>query len=249
MKNHLSASLEDYLETIYQLRQENIPARTSQIAACLNVKLSTVTWALKQLSQEELVNYKPYQVVTLTETGLKLAMEINQKHQLLKLFFQEMLFLEEEEAEQNACQIEHVLTEKGWQRFMVFLQFIENCPRSNEIFFNHFKSYLENPVESYQTCKSCLENCLVSWEKKENEEITLRLDQLKKGESGTIHAISLDAEVSELYKGLGLETGAKLKIIEISPDSKTRLIQINQTHLTLRPAETEQIKVSKKRNQ
>ena len=64
---HLSRSLEDYLETILLLVRRKRVARVRDIAKRLNVGMPAVTAALKALSKRKLVNYDPYQVVTLTD--------------------------------------------------------------------------------------------------------------------------------------------------------------------------------------
>ena len=67
--NHLSASLEDYLETIFLIVQKKQAARAKDISIELKVKASSVTGALRQLSEKGLINYAPYDIITLTSKG------------------------------------------------------------------------------------------------------------------------------------------------------------------------------------
>ncbi|MCK5271456.1 MAG: ArsR family transcriptional regulator, partial [Sedimentisphaerales bacterium] len=62
----LSHSLEDYIEAIYQLCQDKPMAHANHIAEYLGVGKSSVSWALSQLSKKGLVNYTPYEAITLT---------------------------------------------------------------------------------------------------------------------------------------------------------------------------------------
>ena len=66
---YLSASLEDYLEAIFHLSAQSKVARSKDIAELLEVSRSSVTGALKTLSEKGLVNYKPYGFITLTDIG------------------------------------------------------------------------------------------------------------------------------------------------------------------------------------
>ena len=75
-KTSLSASLEDYLEAIYHIVAEKQAARTKDISQRLKVNNSSVTGALRALAERQLVNYAPYEVITLTASGKKIARDI-----------------------------------------------------------------------------------------------------------------------------------------------------------------------------
>lgn len=112
----LSASLEDYLETILDLQDENQEAKAIDIANRLNVKKSSVTDALKTLKQKKLVKYAPYKPISLTKEGKKRAEQVAQKHEVLFDFFHNTLGLDEMEAVDNACKIEHVISSKALEK-------------------------------------------------------------------------------------------------------------------------------------
>jgi DtxR family Mn-dependent transcriptional regulator len=76
----LSQSLEDYLEMIYRLEEAHKVARVRDIAGRLGVKMSSVTSALRHLSRHGLVNYDPYQYITLTGPGRKKARQLDETH-------------------------------------------------------------------------------------------------------------------------------------------------------------------------
>jgi DtxR family Mn-dependent transcriptional regulator len=107
--NSLSASLEDYLEAILNLAGESKVARSRDIAAALGVSKASVTGALQLLKEKGLVNYKPYNYVTLTEAGRSAAAEVVQKHNILKSFFTDVLGIDKNTAHQAACKVEHAL--------------------------------------------------------------------------------------------------------------------------------------------
>jgi len=122
----LSASQEDYLETIVQLTMEKGFARVSDIAINLGVAKPSVTAALRMLGKNKLVNYEPYEQVTLTEHGRILACQITKRHEELTDFFTKILQLPREQAENNACRIEHVIDDKAMRRLNRFIQFMNN---------------------------------------------------------------------------------------------------------------------------
>ena len=75
-KRNLSASLEDYLEAILNLSGDRKVARSRDIAEALEVSRSSVTGALRTLAEKQLVNYKPYGYITLTDQGRALAEKV-----------------------------------------------------------------------------------------------------------------------------------------------------------------------------
>lgn len=105
----LSGSMEDYLEAILVLQKDNPVARAKEIAESLNVKMSSVTNALKNLSEHGYINYDKYSFITLTEKGELVAKEIYERHHILKNFLVEILGVSDEVAEDNACRMEHVM--------------------------------------------------------------------------------------------------------------------------------------------
>ena len=124
----LSASLEDYLETIFFIVEEKGAARPKDIADRLQVKAASVTGALKQLAAKELVNYAPYDIVTLTTPGKRIAKGIAKKHTALLSFFTNVLDIPSKEVEEFACTMEHSIPDHVMERFVEFAEFVEKCP-------------------------------------------------------------------------------------------------------------------------
>ncbi len=103
----ISAALEDYLGVIFRLSGIAGAARPGAIAKELGVHKSTVTAALKSLGRMNFVNYSPYEAVTLTTKGVKLAEDVVKRHTALKDFFINILEIDTEIAERAACSMEH----------------------------------------------------------------------------------------------------------------------------------------------
>ncbi len=144
-------SMEDYLEAIAMLRGEDKVARVSQISQKLKVKMPSVTSALRKLSEKELVLHQKYGYVELTTEGDKMAKDIIRRHKALSRFFTEILDIERETAEEDACKIEHVISPLGLERIIKFIEFVEACPQGEVNLPKRYKHYLE-PGELPEDC-------------------------------------------------------------------------------------------------
>lgn len=121
-KVKLTASLEDYLETLYLHLQENQSVKAIDISKTLKVSRASVTEALKKLEKEKLIHYGKYDSIVITELGIKKAKEVIQKHNVLYKFFAEILNLPEEESKENACKIEHVISKIAFEKISKFVE-------------------------------------------------------------------------------------------------------------------------------
>jgi len=120
----LSASLEDYLEAIYNIAGESEIVRSKDIALSLGVAKPSVTGALKTLAKRGLVNYKPYGYVTLTEAGAVEARRVAQKHEVISRFFVDVLGVDKKTSQKAACKVEHALGPAIISRLMDFREFV-----------------------------------------------------------------------------------------------------------------------------
>ncbi len=157
--NDISASLEDYLEIIYILEKENNSARAKDIAERMCVQKASVTGALRNLSAKGLINYEPYSQITLTNEGREIAREVIRRHGILKEFFEFVLKLSPEEAEENACKIEHVIHIGAMKRLTKFLEFLKICPRAGSDWFEAFENYCNDGLNK-EGCVTCIKKCL-----------------------------------------------------------------------------------------
>lgn len=124
----LTESMEMYIKTIYHLEIEKGAARVSDIARRLDVLKSSVTGALRALHKRGLVNYSPYDLITLTEDGRTRAHQVVQKYAALRDFFTEVLRLDEVAADEQACRMEHYLSEVLLERLSRFVEYYRHCP-------------------------------------------------------------------------------------------------------------------------
>ena len=126
MKQRLTASLEDYLEAIAGLTATEGHAHTKAIAEKLNVKMPSVTGALRQLEKQGYIIYNAHYPVELTPVGKSVAEEVIRRHEILKSFFCDILGLPPEKASQTACHLEHVVDSDTIERFVLFSKAIED---------------------------------------------------------------------------------------------------------------------------
>lgn len=106
----LTPSLENYLEVILDIETEDGQIRVTDIAETMNVSKTSVTKAINNLREANLVNQEKYGKLTLTEQGRCIAISIRKRHDILKRFLKECLKIDEDIAEEEACQMEHVIS-------------------------------------------------------------------------------------------------------------------------------------------
>jgi len=109
----MTFSEENYLKTIYHLTTiSDSEVSTNAIAEKMETKASSVTDMLKKLAEKDLVYYKKYQGVSLTEKGKLTAKMIVRKHRLWEVFLVEKLDFSWDEVHDIAEQLEHIKSEK-----------------------------------------------------------------------------------------------------------------------------------------
>jgi len=110
-EKNLTSGLEDYLEAIYVAHLNNKPLKGAQLARELNVSRASVSEALARLVSKKLINYNSYEAISITKSGITEAKKVYNKHHILELFFEKVLEIDKKEASENACKIEHIISE------------------------------------------------------------------------------------------------------------------------------------------
>ena len=154
----LSASLEDYIEAIYHIITKKQVARSKDIAACLDVSRASVTEALRTLSKKGLINYAPYEPITLTAIGNNTAEDVIFRHDALKRFFIEVLAIDPQTAEEGACKVEHAAPPEVIQRMIAFIDFLRVCPRGGDDLLGGFADYCKRGT-TRNNCDECVSSC------------------------------------------------------------------------------------------
>ena len=139
----LSASLEDYLEAIYHTVAAKGAARAKDIVLRMGVHNSSVTQALRSLSEKKLINYAPYDVITLTGPGEVIALGVVRRHETLSKFLGQVLGLPDAEADTEACRLEHAVSGGVLKRLVRFVEYFESCPQ-NDVRWDEAQGYFCN---------------------------------------------------------------------------------------------------------
>lgn len=154
VEKKLTASQEDYLEAIHQICEKKMAARAKDIADFLKVRASSVTGALRALSASGLVNYAPYDLITLTDKGKKVATEIVHRHSALKDFLTGVLGVDEKEADDAACKMEHSVPKTIVERLVQYADYIDQCPKGGITWETGFGYYCKVGCID-ENCRSC----------------------------------------------------------------------------------------------
>lgn len=141
--SNLSASLEDYLEVICNLLETSDCVKAVEISRKLNISRASVSEALSKLAEKGLIFYEGHKGITITEQGLARAKEVITKHNMLTSFFENILCLDKEESENNACKIEHVISPEFFDRLKDFQKYCESQPK----FIDNFSESLRKKNE------------------------------------------------------------------------------------------------------
>lgn len=155
MERKHSASMEDYLESIIMLREGKEAVRVSQMSKALGVKMPSVTCALRKLSRQGLVEHQRYGRVQLTPEGEKIARDVFHRHEALRRFLAEILNVDPETAEVDACKMEHSISPVTQEKLAKFIEFVLSRPEVQPEWLKMFERYVdygEIPEECKTRC-------------------------------------------------------------------------------------------------
>jgi len=248
-ENTLTASLEDYLEAIFHITSEKQAARPKDIAQRLKVKNSSVTGALRSLAEKGLVNYAPYDIITLTPTGRTAAEDVVGRHETLRDIFINILAVEEGVADDAACKMEHSIPKVILDRFIDFAKFVEVCPRGGVKWVSGFGYHCDRDG-SPETCERCMECALKEFQTNTLSKIaekpmsnSVSLKTLKRGQRGRVVKVDSSGEAGKRIVEMGVTPGTVIEVERIAPLGDPIDIRVKGYHLTLRKAEADGISI------
>ncbi len=134
MPDSLSASKQDYLETILDFTVDAGEVRSIDIARALGVSRASVNKSLTALRETGLIEHEHYGNVKLTEKGVKVARQVRARHNALKEFLLNVLKVTPETAENDACRMEHAISRETAAKLEEYLKTLvapggANAPR------------------------------------------------------------------------------------------------------------------------
>ncbi len=112
---------ENYLEAILVLEKNNNQVRMSDIAKYLNVSKPSVNKAMNILKDAGYILQQRYGTILLTDSGRSYARKVYDRHTLFKRFFTEVLHVSEVTAEEDACHMEHCISDETMEKLNIFL--------------------------------------------------------------------------------------------------------------------------------
>ena len=123
----LSSNMEDYMEVIHNLTVKNKVARVKDIADTLDVRMPSVTGAVHRLSEMGLIQNKKYGYIELTDQGRRISRDIIKRHRIISTFLKDVLDIDPEIADRDACDMEHVVSNMTLDRLSRFSEFVQTC--------------------------------------------------------------------------------------------------------------------------
>lgn len=186
-----SESTEMYLITVYRLTRKAPAAATKEIADMLNVSPPSVSERIKRLAAQGYLNHAWREGTTLTEAGERIAVNVLRKHRLVETFLVELAGYTLDEVHDEACHIEHAISDRLADRLEILLDYPQVDPHGH-------------PIPS-----------------KAGEVTALHfrpLAEVGPGETVVIRQVSdWEREQLQYLQSLGLIPGAEIEIIERAP--------------------------------
>ena len=221
----LSANIEEYLEAIYKISQSEESVKTSRISKDLGITPASVTEMLKRLDKMDYVEYSQYKGAKLTGKGLKIAKNITRKHRLLERFLHDILKLKDHFLHDQACEMEHTLSDDTERALCQVLEHPDKCPGDSVIPACDLK---------FTTCEECMQRR----EEEVNEvgkrhENLIPIMELGKQQKGKVSFIRGDYKVIRRLLDMGITIGASISVIKIAPLSGPVEVAIRGSKLAI----------------
>ncbi len=215
-----SISEENYIKAIYHAQQGNELVSTTEIAARMNTRASSVTDMLKKLADKNLAEYVPYRGARLTEDGLSCAMQIIRKHRLWEVFLVEKLDFTWDEVHEIAEQLEHIQSKKLIDELDRHLGFPKKDPHGDPI------------PDSDGNMK---------------EVNQILLSKLPSGSSGTVTGvIDTSTEFLRYLDKYKLHLGSVVEILEIEEYDQSLRVKVDDKQMTLTQQTAEKLYIQKR---
>lgn len=206
----VSENVEEYLECIWELTQDGTPARTTDIAKRMKFSPASVTEMLQKLEVAGYINYEKYKGATLTEAGMRIGATIKRRHRLLERFLVDILGIDKEKSHDEACRLEHMLSEESERRISEIMNHPTTCPDGD-------------PIPAME------EIC-----KLKADESSVALSDMEEGSEGTIsHLKCEDSNKIRRIIAMGFVPDRKLSIEERLPMNGPVLVKVGDSRVAL----------------
>lgn len=157
----LTHSSVHHLMAIYELLKKNGYVRGVDVSKYLDISRSSVSITMKKLISRGYVTEDENKFFRFTPHGEELINNVLNKRRIIKMFFENVLALSPEIAEEEACKIEHLLEEQTSQKLMTFLGFYLSQRDTVEDFKKQFKAF-NYECSNIDRCDICKQDCYFS---------------------------------------------------------------------------------------
>jgi DtxR family Mn-dependent transcriptional regulator len=214
-----SDSVEEYLEAIYSFNERGEIAKNTELAKKLKVAPPSVTQMIKKMAEEGLVDYQPYKGITLTGKGMAMAQKVVRKHRLLENFLHGFLELPVEKVHDEACKMEHSLSDDTALALCKALNNPETCPDDDNLI---------------PPCPLDVEDCGVCINARGSQPWLLtELSNMKPGETGKVAFLRGGTKACQRLLDMGLTNGAEVEVINAAPFNGPLEVSVRGTNLAL----------------
>jgi DtxR family Mn-dependent transcriptional regulator len=197
----ISQNIEEYLEVLYRNGSNGEQVSTTQLSKDLGIAPGSVTQMLKKLEDLGYITYTPYKGATLTEEGMKIAQKITRKHRILEKFLLDVLKVKEENIHDQACEMEHTLSDEAERAICTMLHHPDLCPDENVIPACNF---------DFGSCQECFSQ--KDFDQVMNRKFNLlSVSELTSSTEGTISFIRGNEELLDDITEKGIRVGQHLK--------------------------------------
>lgn len=229
----VSAKMEDYLEAILALESDQGVVRVKDIAERLQVTTPSVTGALKTLKARDLVKHESYGDVVLTPRGRELARQVHDRHQAILDFLGSVLHLPAEDAERDACGLEHMLGAEAQDRLVCLTQFLHDHPGLYQEWLEHLDRHVSGETPNRRAEPRVADR----------QPMTTTLDRVPPGMTVRIRRVGGSGAIRRRLLDMGLRTGVELRVARIAPLGDPVEVHLMDYHLSLRKLEAAAIEV------
>lgn len=226
----LTRSLEDYLETIYELVRQHKYARVRDIARARDVKAGSVSPAMRRLADLGLIEYHQREYIGLTQQGEDQARRIFSRHQILTRFFTDLLQLPEAVAREDACAMEHNLSDEAMDRLVRLFEFLHVCPDARTEFVERFHRC---PVVQ-DDAEECLRTCDAPHRHRPEDGRTVcTLAEVAAGGRAVVHQVNAQGDLRQRLLDKGILPEVRLRVVAVPPVADGVRVQLGGFELTL----------------
>jgi DtxR family Mn-dependent transcriptional regulator len=175
------------------------------------------------------------------------AKEVVRRHQVLRDFLVKVLSVDDTQANEAACRMEHAIPQAVLERIVKFVQFVEKCPRGGARWIKGFGYHCEDHT-SVEDCKRCISSCLNDVERGtgtaiESKRMILPLKELAPGQKGKVERIAGQGEVYKRLIDMGITPGSLIEMRRVAPLGDPIEIKVRGYNLSLRKQEADKISI------